>query len=339
MMVHYQGDIVNSFYDTFLISWSIPFEPDLVCLQEETPANQDFHFGMDNSTLVSIKEPLQRAVARARLQLQRNQNTENKFSTPTINRKVTHLTFHDAARKALVEIRNTCSFDKSTIQSLTIDFTPFIFHTRHQPIPIALVNRSPNGTPGHIDKINPQDIAWLYAFRYAQKSLFIQSPNFNATPAVDGIISACRRGIKVILWLDLGYNYLKEGFGTFQGGTNEHIVKKIYKELKSHDNGAEKNLQIFWYTAKDQTRPCHFSEKKRNCHIKFMSIDDQVAIVGSGNMDTQTWFHSQEMNTMIDSPVIVKEWMNALYTNQSTNEYGRLNDNGEWHGISSNLNS
>ena len=24
-----------------------------------------------------------------------------------------------------------------------------------------------------------------------------------------------------------------------------------------------------------------------------MAIDDQVAIMGSGNMDTQTWFHSQ----------------------------------------------
>ena len=43
----------------------------------------------------------------------------------------------------------------------------------------------------------------------------------------------------------------------------------------------------------DQTRPLHFAQKKRNCHVKFMSIDDEVAIFGSGNMDTQTWFHSQ----------------------------------------------
>jgi len=43
----------------------------------------------------------------------------------------------------------------------------------------------------------------------------------------------------------------------------------------------------------DQTRPLNFSQKSRNCHIKFMSIDDQVAIMGNGNMDTQSWFHSQ----------------------------------------------
>jgi phosphatidylserine/phosphatidylglycerophosphate/cardiolipin synthase-like enzyme len=43
----------------------------------------------------------------------------------------------------------------------------------------------------------------------------------------------------------------------------------------------------------DQTRPLNFSQSKRNCHIKFMSIDDQVAIMGNGNMDSQSWFHSQ----------------------------------------------
>jgi hypothetical protein len=43
----------------------------------------------------------------------------------------------------------------------------------------------------------------------------------------------------------------------------------------------------------DQIRPLNFSQKSRNCHIKFMSIDDQVAIMGNGNMDTQSWFHSQ----------------------------------------------
>ena len=33
---------------------------------------------------------------------------------------------------------------------------------------------------------------------------------------------------------------------------------------------------------------------------------------------------------MVDSPMIVKQWIDALYKNQSTNEYGRLDENGEW---------
>ncbi len=88
-----------------------------------------------------------------------------------------------------------------------------------------------------------------------------------------------------------------------------------------------------------------------------MAIDDQVAIMGNANMDTQSWFHSQvrnniffnvylyafyydeqEINTMIDSPLIVKEWIDALYKNQSTNEYGRLDNEGQWRDADGNLN-
>lgn len=31
---------------------------------------------------------------------------------------------------------------------------------------------------------------------------------------------------------------------------------------------------------------------------------------------------------MVDSRMIVKQWIDALYNNQSTNEYGRLDENG-----------
>lgn len=224
------------------------------------------------------------------------------------------------------------------LNRLTHDFIPFIFHQEHKPVPIALVNRLPRGTPGHIDTANPQDAAWMGAFRYAKKSIFIQSPTLNATPAIDGILSACRRGVRVILWLDLGFNDLTEGIGTFQGGTNEHVVKKLYRKLRDGKDGAENFLEVFWYTGKDQTRPLNFSQRRRNCHIKFMSIDDQVAIMGNGNMDTQSWFHSQEINAMIDSPEIVKEYMDALHKNQSTGIYGKLDLDGIWRDTRGNLN-
>jgi hypothetical protein len=75
------------------------------------------------------------------------------------------------------------------LEKLAHDFTSFIFDQPHQPFPIALVNRLPHGLPGHTDTANPQDAAWLGAFRYAQKSIFIQSPTLNAKPAIVGIIS------------------------------------------------------------------------------------------------------------------------------------------------------
>jgi len=136
------------------------------------------------------------------------------------------------------------------LKKLAEDFTPFIFHQSHRPFPIALVNRLPHGAPGHADTANPQDAAWIGAFRYAQKSIFIQSPTLNAKTAIEGILAACQRGIQVILWLDLGFNDSKEGHGTLQGGTNEHVVKKLYKKLREESNGSERFLEVFWYTGK-----------------------------------------------------------------------------------------
>jgi hypothetical protein len=41
---------------------------------------------------------------------------------------------------------------------------------------------------------------------------------------------------------------------------------------------------------------------------------------------------------MVDSPVIVKEWMDALYKNQSTFQHGRVDLDGKWRDDEGNLN-
>jgi hypothetical protein len=41
---------------------------------------------------------------------------------------------------------------------------------------------------------------------------------------------------------------------------------------------------------------------------------------------------------MIDSPIIVKEWMDALYKNQSTYKYGRVDLDGKWRDDEGRLN-
>lgn len=82
----------------------------------------------------------------------------------------------------------------------------------------------------------------------------------------------------------------------------------------------EQYLKVYWYTGKDQVRPLNAVKKQRNCHIKFAAYDDEVVIIGNGNqgkdhsfpykclliryhLDSQSWFHSQEVNVMIDSKV------------------------------------
>lgn len=107
-----------------------------------------------------------------------------------------------------------------------------------------------------------------------------QTPTLNARPIVRAIKQACRRGVDVILLLDLGFNDKGESI-PFQGGTNEEVVDRLYKLLGKEKK--EQYLKVYWYTGKDQVRPLNAVKKQRNCHIKFAAYDDEVMIIGNGN--------------------------------------------------------
>ncbi|KAI0515322.1 hypothetical protein F5B22DRAFT_608017 [Xylaria bambusicola] len=207
------------------------------------------------------------------------------------------------------------------------EMTPYIPHTAHEPFPIAVVNRAPYGQPNHKSISNPQNAAWLSGLRNAQRNVFIQTPNLNAAPLLPAILEACERGIDVYCYVCIGYNDAGEML-PMQGGHNDKIVHELYTKLSF---AGRQRLHWYWYVAKDQTRPIPATQKKRSCHIKLMIIDECVGIVGSGNQDTQSWFQSQEVNLMLDSPQICRTWIDALRRNQNTGIYGAVDrEDGIW---------
>ncbi len=90
------------------------------------------------------------------------------------------------------------------------NFRAHRIHAPHDPFPVAMVCRRPHGVPGHHDISNPQNAAWLAGCRHAKRKVFIQTPTFNARPLVRAVKHACRRGVEVILFLDLGFNDMAE---------------------------------------------------------------------------------------------------------------------------------
>jgi phosphatidylserine/phosphatidylglycerophosphate/cardiolipin synthase-like enzyme len=198
------------------------------------------------------------------------------------------------------------------------EMTPYIPHPTSDPFPIAMVCREPFGTPTHEDVYNPQNEVWLSALRNATKNVFIQSPTLNAAPLVPAIIEACERGIDVFCYICLGYNDTGELLPG-QGGTNEMVVHKMYTTLSDK---AKERLHYYWYIGADQTVPIVAKKKKRSCHVKVMIIDEHIGIQGNGNQDTQSWYHSQEINVMFDSATVCKGWIDGLRRNQNTHLYG-----------------
>lgn len=83
---------------------------------------------------------------------------------------------------------------------------------------------------------------------------------FNASPVVQAVIEACKRGIIVTLYIGLGFNDLAESV-PFQGGTNEKVMDRMFRELEAV--GKDDNLRYHWYTAKDQNAPIRFDTQQR----------------------------------------------------------------------------
>lgn len=193
---------------------------------------------------------------------------------------------------------------------------------------MALVNRGPRGTPGHQDLRTPQNAAWLAGFRCATTRVFIQTPTFNARPVVDAALDACKRGVEVILYVGLGFNDKGESI-PFQGGTNEEVTVRMYRALRAV--GKQQYLKVYWYVGKDQNRPLNAVIKQRNCHVKLAIFDDVVGMCGNGNQDTQSWYHSQETNVLIDSAALCRDWIHTLAHNQNTHLYGLVDPaDGRW---------
>ncbi|KAG9315842.1 hypothetical protein JVU11DRAFT_3491 [Chiua virens] len=221
------------------------------------------------------------------------------------------------------------------LKSSDDEYLPHSFYAPHGECPMVLLNRAPYGQLGNPDNaiLNPQDAAWLAALKYAKKNVFIQSPTFNAEPVVEGVLNAVRRGIECTLYIDVGYNDGGEVLPG-QGGINEEVSKQMFAQLNEEE---KERLRFYWYTGKDQIKPINAHLQKRNCHVrvsltflcylnfiptvvkvKLMIIDDAVGIAGNGNQDTQSWYHSQEVNVMIDNAAVCKDWRDTIRRVQNT---------------------
>ncbi|GAO17234.1 uncharacterized protein UV8b_05499 [Ustilaginoidea virens] len=207
------------------------------------------------------------------------------------------------------------------------EMTPYVCTATARPVPMALVSRPPYGCFGSRDGFVPQNEAWLSLVRNARRDVFIQTPDLNAPPLLRELVAALARGVEVTCYLCFGYNDLGEMIPG-QGGTNDQVARRLLARLPDPEHRAR--LRIHNYVGKDQDHPIHHSFKSRSCHIKLLIADGAVGVQGSGNQDTQSWFHSLEVNVMVDSAEVCAKWREAIERNQNTGEFGRVAADGIW---------
>ncbi|KAJ4366777.1 hypothetical protein N0V83_007302 [Neocucurbitaria cava] len=351
MMTHLEGAIVDSFYDVALLSWERAPKPPLPChndpamaattntfshpsflglfdengkLKVPSAGNPDSLMGQghEHQAMNTAGDPHYDTDIGA--EIRRLQSALSPQNGETQMSKVSkHLNL--ATKLDLQGTAPDCPPDE--------EMTPMIPHKVHEPFPIAMVNRRPWGAINHACVNVPQNEAWLSALRNAKSSVFIQTPDLNAEPLIPAIKEAVRRGVEVTYYVCLGYNDSGELL-PFQGGTNEMVANKLYLSLEDDER---QRLHVHYYVAKDQIRPIHNKFKKRSCHVKLMIVDGHVGIQGNGNQDTQSWYHSMEVNIMIDSYEVCAGWLEGIARNQNTHQYGAASkEDGIWRDESGN---
>lgn len=338
MTTHLEGPIVDSLWDTFLVSWHNNLEMPLPTRQTEArsqpfPITADRSFSAVNLDAAGhIHAESMTTMVDPQVHLAGAPQYDSSVGEEMVRMQAT-LRGADGTCLAESVAQHLSSTTKSNFASglepnSRVGFLPFVAIHQQKPVPMAMVSRKPYANLNNESFHVPQNEAFLALIEHAKHSIFIQTPNLNAKDLLPALASALERGVQVTYYVCLGYNDAGEMLPG-QGGTNEQAAKKLYQSLTSEE--AKSRLNIFFYVAADQTEPKHNTFKQRSCHIKLLIADEQVAIQGSGNQDTQTWYHSQEVNVMIDSAEVCKFWRAGIERNQNTAKYGRVAEDGYWH--------
>jgi phosphatidylserine/phosphatidylglycerophosphate/cardiolipin synthase-like enzyme len=344
MMTHLEGPIVDSIYDSALITWKLQLDPSLPSLNkpaaegglasETAPGDQTFHDAREQHEIANDGKIAQLP----------EHEPGNPHYDPDTAAEITRMQSvysagpNESTLQAISRRLNlACAKDPAPATGPEIqigeEFTPYIPVSTNSPFPIALVSRPPYGAPNNHSGLVPQNQAWLGCIRNAQKSIFIQTPDLNAVPLYEALATALGRGVEVTYYVCLGYNDAGE-LMPGQGGTNEMFATKLTSTLTQEQSSL---LHIYYYVAKDQDHPIHHTLGQRSCHIKLLIADGHVAIQGSGNQDTQSWFHSQEMNVMIDNEEICRKWREGIERNQNTAKFGKAGKDGVWRDANGNV--
>ena len=312
MMVHLQGPMVDGVLDTALISWSkemapIPPPPDAPAPTSTTNTNAR---ALHEPGKPHFDDTIQGEMRR----MQNNyQPVLSESHLQAVNRQLNR-----PVKKPIPATGPEIAEGN--------EMTPYVSTMTEHPVPMALVSRRPYGPPVSKDGTVPQNEAWLSLIRHAESTIFIQTPDLNAAPLLPALVEAVKRGVRVTYYVCFGYNDAGEMIPG-QGGTNDQVAQALVASLSQTE---AQRLRIYNYVAKDQDHPIHHSFASRSCHIKLLIADGKVAVQGSGNQDTQSWFHSQEVNVMVDSPDICRMWMDTIDRNQNTSQFGRAAADGIW---------
>ncbi|ORX99493.1 hypothetical protein BCR34DRAFT_495344 [Clohesyomyces aquaticus] len=149
----------------------------------------------------------------------------------------------------------------------------------------------------------------------AEKSVQIQTPNLTSPPVLSALLKALARGINVRILTSEKLMVLEQLVTA--GTTTNRCIKKLIRryEALSSPNDEEASialprpgrLSISYFSAAGgpKKKGEEFGEPQQS-HLKMMVVDDEVLVLGSGNLDRASWYTSQELGVAFFDRLLVE---------------------------------
>ena len=203
------------------------------------------------------------------------------------------------------------------------DWMPAFGSQQPGDVPVLAVGRIKGGSFDNYTD-SPQDLAWLTAMDRAVSHIHIETPNINDDAFQEAVKRAVARGVTVRLLTSLGFNDLTEDLPSL-GGDNMEVAGRIRQAIRIATPWYQDRFQLRWYS-RDGIDPVTGNGNYAS-HTKYMTTDDRLAIVGSGNQDTPSWNVSHEFNFLIDDSSVTSQLESSLFVpdwNKAAGSYAEL---------------
>ena len=169
----------------------------------------------------------------------------------------------------------------------------------------------------------PLNTYLLHLFATASKSIKLITPNLTSQPVIDALIAALERGVDVEVITNRRMMILEQLLTS--GTTTEYCVWKFRRRYRQIVQSRSRRGSATSYMEEGQVHGIgklsvgyfiHGSVYKRS-HIKCTVVDEEVIVLGSGNMDRASWYTSQELGIALEGREVVQDLWRVINGDES----------------------
>ncbi|KAI9881552.1 MAG: hypothetical protein M1830_000116 [Pleopsidium flavum] len=147
----------------------------------------------------------------------------------------------------------------------------------------------------------PLNTFLLHAFATARRTIYIQTPNLTSPPVLTALLAALTRGVEVHILTNRRMMVLEQLLtaGTITEFCVWQLLRRYRRLLQSSRRADEERgvnvgkLRIGYYRSSGAGQGMENEPAKS--HLKLTVVDEEIVVLGSGNMDRASWYTSQEL--------------------------------------------